>query len=170
MIILALGGWPRVGLPAPSQPVVAQAQTRLKALGYDPGSLDGRWGPKVAAAVRKFQQAQGLPVTGELDTATQEKLGMQAARSDKVGKGISSEPAPDDAVAYYKRGEAIRRAPRALILDGYQQAIAAFTKALELNPQYALPGSNGEIFGAKGLLVRADGAAVSPGVSIPPPR
>ncbi len=35
---------------------------------------------------------------------------------------------------------------------------------------YPLPGSNGEIFGAKGLLVRADGAAVIPGVSIPPPR
>ena len=34
----------------------------------------------------------------------------------------------------------------------------------------ALPGSNGEIFGAKGLLVQADGAAVVPDVSIPPPR
>src|SRR5713226_8193389 len=31
--------------------------------------------------------------------------------------------------------------------------------------QSSLPGSNGEIFGAKGWLIRADGAAVIPGVS-----
>jgi len=38
------------------------------------------------------------------------------------------------------------------------------------SPTVALPGSNGEIFGAKGWSVRADGAAVIPGVPIPPRR
>src|SRR5438128_2846633 len=45
-----------------------------------------------------------------------------------------------------------------------QGLVPSHTSRRYANPpsSTALPGSNGEIFGAKGLLVRADGAAVSP--------
>ncbi|HCL85540.1 MAG TPA: peptidoglycan-binding protein [Comamonadaceae bacterium] len=49
---------------------VREAQERLNALGYNVGTPDGSAGPKTARALREFQQAQGLPVTGRLDTAT----------------------------------------------------------------------------------------------------
>ena len=37
---------------------------------YNVGTPDGAAGPKTAKALREFQQAQGLPATGKLDTAT----------------------------------------------------------------------------------------------------
>ncbi|RKJ99349.1 peptidoglycan-binding domain-containing protein [Alicycliphilus denitrificans] len=74
-----LGGGGKLGVDggaAPSQTKagaamsVREAQERLNALGYNVGTPDGSAGPKTARALREFQQQQGLPVTGRLDTAT----------------------------------------------------------------------------------------------------
>ena len=74
-----LGGGGRLGVDggaAPSQTragaamSVREAQERLNAMGYNVGTPDGSAGPKTARALREFQQAQGLPVTGRLDSAT----------------------------------------------------------------------------------------------------
>ena len=51
---------------------VVQIQSRLKADGYDPGPIDGQYGPAVQAAVRAFQSVNGLEgdgVVGELTMA-----------------------------------------------------------------------------------------------------
>jgi ankyrin repeat protein len=53
---------------------VYQAQERLKELGYDPGSIDGIWGKKTTSAIKRFQQDNGLPVTGKLDKQTRAEL------------------------------------------------------------------------------------------------
>ena len=45
-------------------------QSRLRGLGYYFGAVDGDVGVKTAAALRRFQRAQGLEETGELDDAT----------------------------------------------------------------------------------------------------
>ena len=50
------------------------AQARLSNLGFAPGSVDGNLGPKTRQALRAFQEAQGLEITGTLDSATREKL------------------------------------------------------------------------------------------------
>lgn len=39
---------------------VRQLQTRLQESGFDPGGIDGDYGPKTAAAVRSFQLSKGL--------------------------------------------------------------------------------------------------------------
>lgn len=39
-----------------------------------PGFADGAWGTKTAAAIRSFQEANGLPATGNLDEATGRRL------------------------------------------------------------------------------------------------
>lgn len=39
-------------------------QTALQNAGFDPGPIDGLWGPKTEAAVRAFQAAHGLAVDG----------------------------------------------------------------------------------------------------------
>lgn len=55
---------------------VRSAQRALTAFGYDPGPADGIMGAKTRRALRLFQQDQGLPVTGRLDKATSDALGI----------------------------------------------------------------------------------------------
>lgn len=43
---------------------VRDLQRRLTAAGFDPGLTDGRYGPRTAEAVAKFQEARGLDVDG----------------------------------------------------------------------------------------------------------
>jgi hypothetical protein len=45
---------------------IVRMQYALSALGFDPGPIDGYLGPRTALAVQKYQQAYGLPITGEL--------------------------------------------------------------------------------------------------------
>ena len=52
------------GKPAAS--VVREIQTHLRRLGYSPGAVDGRPGPRTARAVDAFQRARGLSVDGRL--------------------------------------------------------------------------------------------------------
>jgi lipoprotein-anchoring transpeptidase ErfK/SrfK len=59
--------------PRPVQDVF-EAQLALARHGISSGSLDGRIGPQTRSALRAFQQKEHLPVTGELDVATQERL------------------------------------------------------------------------------------------------
>jgi peptidoglycan hydrolase-like protein with peptidoglycan-binding domain len=53
-----------------------KVQEALKAKGNDPGPIDGRMGPKTRAALKEYQQASGLKATGQLDSQTAEKLGV----------------------------------------------------------------------------------------------
>lgn len=55
----------------------AGAQGRLKNLGYYTGPLSGSVDDDTTDAVRRFQQDAGLPVTGQLDTATQSALAQR---------------------------------------------------------------------------------------------
>lgn len=55
-----------------AQPVqtVLEAQIYLARLGISPGPIDGLMGGQTRSALRAFQQARGLPQTGELDATT----------------------------------------------------------------------------------------------------
>jgi peptidoglycan hydrolase-like protein with peptidoglycan-binding domain len=66
------------------QQQVKAAQQALKDKGQDPGPIDGVMGPKTQAALKAFQQAEGLTTTGRLDSETMAKLG--------VGEGGGSSP------------------------------------------------------------------------------
>lgn len=66
-------------------------QTDLTAAGYDPGAIDGIYGPQTVAAVEQLQSDAGLPVTGWVDEATaralQDKLaaaGQEQARQTVI--------------------------------------------------------------------------------------
>jgi len=50
--------------------MIQQAQLQLKVAGYDPGRADGIFDEKTSGAVRQFQAAKGLPVSGLLDEPT----------------------------------------------------------------------------------------------------
>ena len=53
---------------------VLEAQIALTRSGISCGSIDGVMGSQTRAALRAFQQLQGLPVTGELDAVTRNRL------------------------------------------------------------------------------------------------
>lgn len=59
-------------------------QDRLAKLGYYEGSLDGAWGGRTSAAVTRFQAAKKLRVTGELNPATLNALGIRQPASQKT--------------------------------------------------------------------------------------
>ena len=60
----------------PSNAQVRKAQQHLRSRGYQPGSADGLMGPQTIAALRRYQSANGLTVTGEVDSDTLDSLGI----------------------------------------------------------------------------------------------
>jgi len=64
-----------------------KAQYYLDYMGFETGGVDGVMGVKSSAAIILFQYSQGLSVTGEVDTATLEKL-TQCADSGITYSGI----------------------------------------------------------------------------------
>ena len=61
--------------PQPVEAIsLADAQRKLADMGLYTHKVDGLGGPATTAAIRKFQQIRGLPVTGELDPATSSAL------------------------------------------------------------------------------------------------
>lgn len=75
-VIATAASMPAAGRAQTYNPVTQQAQTRLAALGYDPGPLDGDLSPATRAAIRAYQSRSGLPETENLDPATLRKLGV----------------------------------------------------------------------------------------------
>jgi len=62
----------------PDSSQVTSAQRQLNALGLNASTEDGLTGPATDAAVRSFQQANGLEVTGRLDAATTSALAPES--------------------------------------------------------------------------------------------
>jgi TonB family protein len=74
-----------------------QVQEYLRSAGYNPGAADGVPGPQTVAALRQYQTAQGLPVTGLLDEATRKTLGLvsdMAARQSGERPRFVYQPTP----------------------------------------------------------------------------
>jgi peptidoglycan hydrolase-like protein with peptidoglycan-binding domain len=53
-----------------------EVQEALKAKGNDPGPIDGKMGPQTRAALKAFQESNGLKGTGRIDNETADKLGI----------------------------------------------------------------------------------------------
>lgn len=80
MIVTAAGAeTPRGSMPAAvdqllARDMIQQAQTMLTLAGFDSGRLDGVFDAQTATAIRKYQAAQGIPVSGLLDEPTRRIL------------------------------------------------------------------------------------------------
>jgi peptidoglycan hydrolase-like protein with peptidoglycan-binding domain len=79
-LLAALASVPSVS----ADEVVRAVQKKLADLGYYKGRVDGSAGSMTHAAIRRFQLAENLKVTGELNHQTLARLGVEAV-----------EPAPD---------------------------------------------------------------------------
>lgn len=92
--------------PGSSGDAVRQLQQALKALGHDPGAIDGHFGAQTEAAVKAYQQERGLTVDGIVGPATWGNID-EAAEFDEptLHKGSTGLP--------------VRRAQKRLTLAGY---------------------------------------------------
>jgi peptidoglycan hydrolase-like protein with peptidoglycan-binding domain len=60
----------------PSSATIQSAQRQLQQSGFYHGSIDGNMSPDTHSAIRQFQQQNNLPVNGNLDQNTLNKLGV----------------------------------------------------------------------------------------------
>lgn len=63
--------------PAPpqlSREDYVRLQLQLQEAGFNPGAIDGRWGPQTERALANFQRARGLPNSGRPDAVTLDAL------------------------------------------------------------------------------------------------
>ena len=73
----------------PPQSQIAQAQEKLRSLGFEVGEAEGVLDPRTAKALQAFQRTRRLDVTGELDTATLRALGLGPGLTDIQEETIS---------------------------------------------------------------------------------
>jgi peptidoglycan hydrolase-like protein with peptidoglycan-binding domain len=66
-------------------------QQALKDKGFDPGPVDGIEGPMTVSALKGYQKSENVTMTGELDLATAEKLGMRTGRVP-ITESVRSRP------------------------------------------------------------------------------
>ena len=69
---------------------VKAVQQALKDKGHDAGDIDGKMGPKTQAALRDFQQQEGLKATGRADADTMAKLGGSSSSDTGASKDATS--------------------------------------------------------------------------------
>jgi peptidoglycan hydrolase-like protein with peptidoglycan-binding domain len=76
------------GAPAPERTEQVKAlQRQLSWLGFEPGTVDGRYGPITTGAVKRFQEANDLTVDGVVGHGTRDALRASLAQrpsSDRI--------------------------------------------------------------------------------------
>ncbi|MGZ5038695.1 MAG: peptidoglycan-binding domain-containing protein [Usitatibacter sp.] len=80
--------------------LVRQVQQTLQSKGYSPGPIDGQWGNRTQAALKKFQQSQGTQASGSLDSSTLVALGVSqgsgsTSTTGAMGANINSSTNPN---------------------------------------------------------------------------
>ena len=91
--------------PGSSGQAVRELQQALKGLGYDPGAVDGHFGPRTESAVKAFQKAQGLTVDGIVGDITWLNIDEADMSDPTIRRGSTGNP--------------VRRAQKRLTLGGY---------------------------------------------------
>src|SRR5438045_5107686 len=62
---------------------ITQAQNLLKQRGFYSGAADGKLNPDTRAGLKKYQEAEGLKVTGTLNGVTLQKMGIALTAKQK---------------------------------------------------------------------------------------
>jgi peptidoglycan hydrolase-like protein with peptidoglycan-binding domain len=104
-------------------PAVKELQNLLKAKGFNPGPIDGAFGPKTKAAVLSFQRAKGITVDGIVGPQTWGKL--------KGAGGPAPTPNPGGGAV---KGTAEDFVQKALAQRGDRYVFGAETNLNDKNP------------------------------------
>lgn len=126
-----------------SRPAVMTVQHQLQRAGDYNGAVDGNWGPDSVAALQRFQQTHGLQVTGQLNEATVDALGLSPQMVVGRARATSAQPMH----AAYLSPAAVRAVQHRLAYFGFyngnidgvwgprtQQAMMRFQQSRGLQP------------------------------------
>jgi peptidoglycan L-alanyl-D-glutamate endopeptidase CwlK len=69
---------------------VKALQQKLLGKGFNPGSIDGAFGPNTAAALKRFQEREGLDADGIAGPKTLTALGLMEAKPEGLA-GLAAE-------------------------------------------------------------------------------
>jgi peptidoglycan hydrolase-like protein with peptidoglycan-binding domain len=86
---------------------IKQVQEKLSQQGQSPGKADGILGPKTQAALKEFQQQNGLQPSGEADQQTLAALQLDESSNSSSSTGSSSSPLQDSSSS----GNSVMSAP-----------------------------------------------------------
>ena len=67
--------------PVSEREVITRLQIFLDQRSFSPGKIDGKWGEFVAKALQRYQKANGLPTTGQIDYNLQQELQHKIGRA-----------------------------------------------------------------------------------------
>jgi len=116
---------------------VLAVQKKLQAKGFDPGPVDGIFGSKTTAAVRRFQEKHGLQVDGIVGPETGGALGIieteadtPASKPDSPAVEVRSEVISPKKPAAEEKQERID-AKAAAERESKQDAVEAVTGAMK---------------------------------------
>ena len=133
--------------------LVSALQTRLKALGYYTGAVDGQYGNGTAQAVMKFQRANGLHADGVAGEQTLSKLYTEAAvvSAFTATPKPAATPAPSSTAAainatLLQRGDsgaAVKAMQQRLVALGYLAAADGIYGSLTYNAVKNFQKKNG---------------------------
>ena len=100
---------------------VLATQKKLAKLGFYKGEADGQTGSQTSAAIRRYQIAENLKVTGELNRQTLEQLGIKGSAPGPAYIAIADifKGGPYISAGPEKQVAVIRQAQKNLRLLGY---------------------------------------------------
>jgi peptidoglycan hydrolase-like protein with peptidoglycan-binding domain len=139
-LFYSASAFPRGEAPFVDSATLRQVQQTLQSRGFNAGPVDGVMGPATQRAIRSFQRAENLDVTGQLNSRTLVALGLQQTGA------ATQPPAYDPALVrqvqqtLMNRGfhagpvDGVLGAPAREALKRYQQA-ENLEATGELNPQ-----------------------------------
>ncbi|MGR9270758.1 peptidoglycan-binding domain-containing protein (plasmid) [Rhizobium leguminosarum] len=130
----------RRGAPNMATETVMRLQKALTASGYDPGVIDGDFGPETEKAVLAFQQAEGLTVDGIVGPETAAALGVSLTgeRGGSSAVAVTGKPAERSVPAGSGEGST-----DALIGNILPDIIALFLRRTSMSLP-AKPGENAD--------------------------
>ncbi len=101
---------------AQADQLVASVQKKLSTLGFYSGSVDGEMGSQTAAAIRRYQLAENLNVTGQLNPQTLKSLGLsmpavKEAPPQSSNRPSRPQPAPAPVPEYVAIAEIFKGGP-----------------------------------------------------------
>ena len=70
---------------------ISSVQEKLRALGFNPGPVNGGWGEKTQAALAQFQLSRAIPAGGQLDDLTLAELGIVRDAVAEAGAGETAQ-------------------------------------------------------------------------------
>ena len=120
-----------------SQSEIVEVQTRLEALGMKPGRLDGILGSRTIGAIKRYEEANGLPQTGNIDREILGRLRQEKpiSQAESASRKAAAPSAAAGADQMYN--DAFKK-----LQDGdYAGAERGFKAFLQSNPKHQLAGN-----------------------------